>query len=164
MESVEVAGKHHCAPENAAKMLMWIRERGGIAVWQSVDLSDTEVSWSTPVRSEDGTPISKPTWKAANIPCRLISDPSEVEVITAREVKRFHVAVRRGSQGLSLKVTDGGSRRIRAEVAKASAKFGGEAWYEFDYSTQDAVIFVPGEKISLLEWEAQNPDHHASVG
>ena len=37
------------------------------------------------------------------------------------EVKRFHVAVRLGSQGFSLKVSDGGSRRIRREVAKAGA-------------------------------------------
>jgi len=152
------AEKHHCAPENAAKMLMWIRERGGIAIWRSVNLSNPGASWSTPVNHEDGTPGGRPTWQADSAPCRVISDPSEVEVVTAREVKRFHVGVRRGDQGLSLKVTDGGSRRIRSEVAKA----GEEAWHEFDYGTQEAVILVPGEKVSLLEWEAREAQRHDS--
>ena len=49
---------------------------------------------------------------------------------------------------MSLKVTDGGTRRIRKEVGKA----GEDAWYEFDYGTQEAVIFVPGEVVGLLEY------------
>ena len=55
------------------------------------------------------------------------------------EVKRFHVGVRMGSNGLALKVTDGGSRRIRREVSKA----GEGAYYAFDYLTQDAIILRP---------------------
>jgi hypothetical protein len=59
-----------------------------------------------------------------------------------KEVKRFRVGIRMGSQGLRVKVTDGGSRRIRREVAKAGAG----ATYTFDYMTQEAVILVPEEK------------------
>jgi hypothetical protein len=64
------------------------------------------------------------------------------------EVKRFRVGVRAGSQGLSLKVTDGGTRRIRSAVKRA----GEGAYYKFDYSTQEAVIFKPGTQIPLLEF------------
>jgi hypothetical protein len=142
--------KHPCAPENAARFLKWVRERGGVAVWLSVNLSNPGASWSTPALYEDGTPGGPPSWESARTPCRVITDPEDVEVITAKEVKRFHVAVRRGS-GLSFKLTDGSSRKLRDALAKA----GEGSWYQFDYGAQEAVIFVPGEKISLLEWEAR---------
>jgi len=55
------------------------------------------------------------------------------------EVKRFRVGLRMGSQGFLIKVTDGGSRRIRREVSKA----GEGAFFVFDYSEQSAVIMKP---------------------
>lgn len=60
------------------------------------------------------------------------------------EVKRFHIGLRMGSQGLIVKVTDGGTRRIRHEVAKA----GDGAYYTFDYGTQEAVIMRPAPKVA----------------
>lgn len=66
-----------------------------------------------------------------------------------REVKRFHVAIRMGSQGFSMKCTDGASRRIRSAVAKA----GEGAYHVFDYTTQEAVIMAPEKVIPLPEWE-----------
>ena len=86
-----------------------------------------------------------------NKPYRVITDPAEVEVHVPKEVKRFHVGVR---MGFTIKVTDGGTRRIRCEVAKAKEKYG-DAWYEFDYVTQDAVIMVPDVKIPLEEFVAK---------
>ena len=76
-------------------------------------------------------------------------------MITSKEVKRFHVGVRPGSQGLSLKVTDGGSRRIRAEVAKAERVHKKSAWHVFDYEDHNnAVIMVEGDRVSLTDWMA----------
>ena len=49
-----------------------------------------------------------------------------------------------------LKCSDASSRRIRRECAKA----GEESWYEFDYATQEAVVFVPGESKPLPEFVA----------
>jgi hypothetical protein len=40
--------KHHISPETAAKALEWIKTRGGLAIWQSVNLSNPGASWSTP--------------------------------------------------------------------------------------------------------------------
>jgi hypothetical protein len=55
------------------------------------------------------------------------------------EVKRFRVGIRLGAQGFKVKVTDGGTRRIWREIAKA----GEGSFCEFDYMTQEAVIMKP---------------------
>lgn len=74
---------------------------------------------------------------------RIITDPDDLEVAIDREVKRFHVAVRMGSQGMCLKVTDGGTRRIRKEVAKA----GKGAYHVFDYDDWDNAVIMAPEKV-----------------
>ncbi len=137
--------------EDAAKIADWLRTRGGIAIWRSISLSNPGASWTTPANTEDGQPYPKPTWQAANEPERIITDVADVMVSIDKEVKRFHVGVRMGSQGFSLKVTDGGTRRIRRAVAKA----GEGAYYQFDYMTQEAVIMAPAETMSLAQWEAK---------
>lgn len=142
--------RHAVSPEHAPKFLEWIADRGGVAVWNSINLSNFLASWSTPARNLDGSPAQKPTWQAANTPSRIITDAAEVDVIMAREVKRFHVGIKQGD-GFAFVVTDGGTRRIRREVAKA----GDEAWHEFDYYAQDAVILVPDKTVPLPEWAAQ---------
>ncbi len=140
---------HHCDPENAGKFKAWIATRGGVAVWRSINLSNPGGSWSTPALAADGGPMRKPTWEAESAPSRIITDPAEILVTVPREVKRFHVAVRRSS--MSLKCTDGATRKIRAAVDKA----GDKAWYEFDYGTQEAVILVPDREVTLDQWEVQ---------
>ncbi len=137
--------KHRVEAENAFLIWGWIQTRGGLFLWKSIDLSDLDKSWTGPVTNEDGSPKTKPHWKSADSPYRVITDDSEVVVDTPQEVKRFHVAIRPGSQGLTLKCTDGATRRIRKEVSKA----GDNEWYAFDYGTQEAVIYVPGETVSL---------------
>lgn len=141
--------KHIVQPENAAKFQDWLANRGGILVWPSVDLSDPGFSMSSPALDKDGKPYTKPHWKCSNNP-RLITDPAEVEVQVPKEVRRFRVGLRMGAQGLKVKVTEGGTRRIRAACAKA----GPDSWYAFDYDTQEAVIYVPAEKVPLAEWKA----------
>ena len=131
--------QHVVTEDNAALVWMWLKTRGGIAVWESVNLSNFGTSWTTPLNDAQGQPKSKPTWEAGNQPIRIITDPAEVVISKDAEVKRFRVAVRMGSQGLMLKVTDAGTRRIRAAVEKA----GKGAYYRFDYETQEAVIYAP---------------------
>ncbi len=145
METLE---QHRVIEPNAKLFLKWMRERGGVAVWGCLDLSDPSKTWSSPVNNEDGTPKTKPHWAATTEPIRIITDMDEILVDTPREVKRFHVAIRQGSQGLSFKLTDGSSRKLRAAVDKA----GEGAWYEFDYGSQEAVILVPDKSITLREW------------
>ena len=140
--------KHRVLAENAALIAKWMQERGGVLVWGSVHLADPGRTWTTPAHNEDGSDVARPHWSATSAPVRTIMDWDEIEVHVPREVKRFHVGIRLGDQGMSYKVTDGGTRRIRAAVAKA----GEDAWYEFDYETQEAVIFIPDKVIPLREY------------
>ena len=140
--------KYVVSPDNAQRIAEWLRTRGGIAIWHSIDLSDLGRTMTTPVQNQDGTPAGKPHWKMDSTPARIITDPAEVWVSKDVEVKRFHVGVRMGGQGLSWKVTDGGSRRIHKEVMKA----GEGAYHQFDYDTQEAVIMKPESQIPLTEY------------
>jgi len=155
--------KHPCSAANASLFYTWLTKRGGIAIWKSINLGNAGASWSSPATIRKGdtqdcpageedqiVPYPKPNWQCENTPSRIITDINEVVVEIPKEVKRFYVAVRRSGNGLSLKVTDGGTRRIRAACEKAGA--GAGSWYEFDYSSQEAVIYVPSETIPLKEW------------
>lgn len=149
-------GRHICTAENAGRILDWMRTRGGIAVWVSVDLSRLGEIMTAPYLDAEGNVKTKPHWRMGNTPERVITDPAMVVVSEDVEVKRFHIAVRVGSQGMSIKVSDGGSRRIRKEVEKA----GDGAYYVFDYTTQEAVIMKPkGEYVTLEEWERKQGEN-----
>lgn len=139
--------KHTVAPENAALFMSWIESRQGLAIWKSIDLSNPGLSWTTPVLDKDGNATQKPHWRAESQPSRIITDPSEVDVVTGREVKRFRVAIRRDS-AFQFVLTDASSRRLKKELDKAGEK----SWYDFDYFSQEAVIYVPSETVPLAEF------------
>ena len=142
--------KYVCREESAPKIWDWLNHRGGILVWKSINLSNPEGSWTTPTQDPDGKRTEKPTWEAGPDP-ELITDLAEVGVSVDQEVKRFHVAVRLGSQGFMLKCTDASSRRIRREVERA----GEGSYYLFDKGTQEAVIYAPtGPYVCIGEWAA----------
>jgi hypothetical protein len=142
--------KHRILAENAAQIWQWFQERGGIAVWKSVDMSNAGRSWTTPLNDADGQPTKKQDWRMQETPSLTITDSAEVIVDVPKEVKRFRVAIKVGTQGMLLKCSDASSRRIRRECEKA----GQDSWYEFDYTTQEAVVFVPGESKPLPEYVA----------
>ena len=135
--------------EDAPKIWDWIHNRGGIAIWKSINLSNWGASWTTPCMNETRDSMTeKPNWQCSNVPDRIIVDPTEIIVSRDKEVKRFHVGVRVSGNGLMLKVTDGGTRRIRNAVAKA----GEGAYHVFDYMTQEAIIMAPNEQMSMADW------------
>jgi len=136
--------KHQIQIENVGLIRDWLKNRGGIAIWNSINLSNPGASWTAPVNDEHGNPKGKPTWQAANTPSRVITDASEVEVITPREVSRLHIALQRGD-GFSIVLTDASTRKVRKAVEKA----GPGAWYQFE--DKEAVIYVPGDVVSLNE-------------
>lgn len=134
---------------NAEKFSNWIKTRGGIAQWDVIDFSND--SCFTPAIT-DNLPTRKPHWKYPDIPQNIITDPAEVYLYTQKEVKRYHIAVRLGSNGLRVKVTDASSRHINATLEKS----GPDAFYEFDYCTQEAVFYLPDSTLTLKEWEEKN--------
>lgn len=153
---------HYVTQSDATKFRTWIRERGGVAVWQSRDLSDPGKSVSTPAtirkgdcqgqegdRPEEIIPYPKPGWQFGSQPDRVITDEKDILVCYDEEVKRFRVGLRRSGNGLSVKCTDASSKRIRTAVEKA----GKGAYHRFDYETQEAVIMKPARIVPLNEFK-----------
>jgi len=146
--------KHIVNSGDALKIFGWIETRGGIALWGSVDLSCPSQTWTCPFLDEIGQPKQKQSWQMADTPYRIITDHAEVEVHVPKEVRRFRVGVQRGS-GFSTTLTDGGTRKVQSAVEKANLQYCNEephAFYEFDYDTQEAVIFVPDQILTLEEY------------
>lgn len=148
---------HRIKAEHAAKIAEWFATRDGIAIWRSCNLANPGKTWTTPVLQADGSPMTKPSWESASEPYEIITSASEVLVDVPKEVKRFHIAIRLGRQGLSYKLTDASSAKVRREVDKA----GPEAWFEFDYSEQAAVIYAPEKSVPLPEYMAQMEESNA---
>jgi hypothetical protein len=134
-------------PENAERIADWLRNRGGIVLWQSIDFNRAGQTLTTPATTADGEPHPKPAYWVASAPIRAIVDPADVFISHDVEVKRFRVGLRTGSNGMQIKCTDGATRRIRAAIEKA----GGGAYHEFDYMTQEAVIYKPESQVPLLD-------------
>jgi len=136
-----------CCEEHALKFWTWIHHRGGVAQWRSADLGDPGKTWSTPYLDKEGKPTPKQTWKMKDKPEKIVTDPAQVRVYAPLEMDRFHVAVKRGS-GLQLVLTDASARRLKSR----QKKLGDDSFYEFDYSTQEAVLFVNDWETTLLDY------------
>lgn len=146
---------HTIDPSNAAKMWDWLQNRGGILIWSSANLSDPGVTWSMPARGKDGQPnTQKPHWGADKV-IRHITDPAEVFVSVPKEVKRIRIALRRGSQGMSFKLTDASSQRVRKAVADVGEKYGTDAWYAFE--GDEAVIYREDIRCPIARWVGNQP-------
>lgn len=142
---------HIISHDAIPKVIDWLRTRNGIFIWNSINLSNPGKQLITPACNADGTPATKPSWEMDSSPARHITSEKDIIVSIDREVKRFHVAVRQSSNGFSLKVTDGGTRRIRNEVEKA----GDGAYHTFDYSDyNNAVIMAPAARVNLSDYIA----------
>lgn len=140
---------HVVAPQNAELIRSWLLTRGGIAVWSSLDMSDPGKTWTTPLLKEDGSASGKPHWAASTEPVRVITSPSDVVVEVGQEVKRVKIALRRGANGMKIKLTDASTKKVYAAIDKAKAK-AGAAWYEFD--GDQAVIYASAGLKPLTEW------------
>jgi hypothetical protein len=140
-------------PENKQAILDWLENRGGVAVWKSVNLSNPGISWFTPARDEDGTPSGKPNWQAASEPDSIVTDPGAVGVVTYKEATRFHIATRLSSTGLYVKLTDGSSRSVRKSVAKWVREVGEDMapYVTYKFEWDDAVILIPDRVVAIEE-------------
>ena len=125
------------APGARARLEEWIRTRGGVLVWPNINMSNPDRGdIYTPALMANGQAAGKPHWSCGTP--TLVTSMDCFEFVELVEVKRFHVGVRMGGQGMCLKLTDGATRRLRKECAKWP-----DSHYEFDYMTQEAVILAP---------------------
>ena len=116
--------KVECHRDNAARFADWIANRGGIAVWPSLDLRNAGGSCSTPARALTGDPTTRPGWSYASTPSVIVTDPADVGVYDEALFKAIRVSLRRGANGMSLKLTDTSQRRVDALMAACEAKHG----------------------------------------
>src|SRR5271166_2825547 len=87
---------HPCEPENAGMLKEWLDTRGGLALWRSQDMCNPGRSWTTPVRNDDGTPVThgQVHWSAGSQPDRIITDPAEVVVETVQLLEEVSVTLK----------------------------------------------------------------------
>jgi len=154
----EIETRHDCHPEHAHKFADWIANRGGVAVWKSLDLSDPTRSWSTPANTIEGTPITKPTWQASNAPDRIITSADDIDVFESKVVKTLRIAVRVGSQGFTLKLTDASTSKVNEALKKA----GSGSFYRFGgWDGKDCEIHAITGTITLAEWLQKKNENNA---
>lgn len=149
MSQIDVT-KLQVSEKNAHQIKEWLATRGGVFVWESVNLSNPGATCTTPATTVDGKPTLSPYYEYASTPKKHITSIDQCEVCIDKEVKRFKVGVRQCKNGLSLKVTDAGSCRIRKEVEQA----GIGAYYVFDYGAEkNCIIFAPEKVVPLSEYD-----------
>lgn len=133
------------SPDAKAKIQKWLAEGRKVAVWKSVDLSDLNAgNCYTP-----GDVTQSPHWKYGGKPHEIVDDIARFRFAKGmREVKRIHISIRIGASGLSLNLTDGSARRLRAALDRVKEMTGLDPYYRFEESpvSREAVIEVP-------EWE-----------
>lgn len=133
-----------CVPQNAERFAMWIRERGGICLWKSLNLSNPGASWCTPFTTEDGQEAGKPNWQTENTPAVVVTSMDEVGVEIPVEVRRIKISLIQ--RGLKVVLTDGSTRKVR----EALDKVGERAFYTFE--DEEAVIWEVRGTVGLEEW------------
>lgn len=113
-----------CHADNAARFRDWLANRGGIAVWPSINLSTPGASASTPALTTTGEPTTRPGWSYASKPSHIITNPADVGVYTEALFKAVKVGLRRSSNGMSLKLTDASQRKVDALLAACEEQHG----------------------------------------
>lgn len=135
-----------CVPENAERFAMWLKDRGGISLWKSINLSNPGTSWCTPALSEDGTEYPKPNWQTESTPALTVCDSDFVGVEIPQEFKRIKISLIQ--RGFKVVLTDGSTRKVNDALDKA----GDRAFYTFEDDV--AVIWGVRGTVALDEWLA----------
>lgn len=142
-----------CAPESAPKLADWIANRGGVAVWKSINLSNPGAEWMTPSLDAAGNRTPKPTWQAGNEPDRVVAHTDRVGVMTVAYYKRVRVALRLSGSGLSLKLTDHSQHTLDRVMAECREKHGSAFYERADEDGRPGMnIYYTTGEVSLTEW------------
>lgn len=132
----------------------WLSKHGGVAVWKSIDLSRPGEECLMPYADEQGVKYAKPHWRYSDDPI-VVTDESNVSVYRERFYKQIPVALRRGSQGLSLKVTDASMRKVNRALAECEAKHGNAYWERGGLDNPSITITYRDGEVPLKNWRAQ---------
>jgi len=132
---------------DAERILDWIKNRGGVAVWDSCAIGDPGQAF-TPALDKDGNRTTRPGWRYGGKPSSIVTDASDVTVLRCEKFKSFHVSTKKGG-GFSIVLTDASSRKLKKELERA----GEGSWHEFDYGSHDnCIVYRVDSNIPLPEW------------
>lgn len=109
--------------DNIPQIKDWLTNRGGVAVWHSIDLRTAGEYVLTPALTRTGKPTTPPSWQSAKTP-EIITDPAQILVYQEALFKAVPVALRRSSNGLSFKLTDASQRKVDRLMEQCRDKHG----------------------------------------
>lgn len=133
-----------CVPDNAERFALWLRGRGGIALWKSENLSNPGASWCTPALTEEGTDYPKPNWQTNANPALVVCEPEQVGVEIPAEFKRLKIHL--VQRGMKVVLTDASTRKVTLALEAA----GDGAFYTFE--DDEAIIWRIIGTVGLSEW------------
>ncbi len=126
--------KIEISTDNVPAITDWLATRGGVAVWESLDLARAGQRTFTPAD------CTKPSWHYGNTPIAIITDPADITVCHEALFKAVPVALRRN--GMMLTLTDASQRKVDKIMAACREKHG-DAFYKRDVlPTANASIGV----------------------
>lgn len=116
--------KIEIAAADAPRITDWIATRGGVAIWQSLDLAEAGQRTFTPALTADGKPTTAPNWRYNTKPVEIVTQPNDIGVYSEILFKAFPVSLRRSNNGLTLKLTDGSQHKLDKTMADCRKKHG----------------------------------------
>jgi len=132
-------------PDARHRFEQWLTQRGGVVRWANHNLSDPDAGdIFTPLCNIEGQPnvTQPPRWSHRY--AETVTDVGRFRFIAEmREVDRFRVAVRMGRQGMTLKLTDHSTIKVRKHQDRVEEQYHKPAYYHFDYDAQECVITIP---------------------
>ncbi len=116
--------------DNAGKMLDWLTNRGGVAIWESRDLRNAGARTFTPARTLAGEPTTQPGWQWSVTPVEIVTDRADIGVYDETLYKAFPVSLRSSGNGLSLKLTDPSQRKVDKVMQECIVQHGNAHYHK----------------------------------
>jgi hypothetical protein len=119
----------------------WIKSRGGVKVWQNVNLSNPDAGdHFTPALTQEGQDFSKPHWSVAYK--ETVNDISRFRFAKEKkEVKRVKISLDKRLHGFTIQLTSSSSNKFREACRKIKKQYGFAPMYHFE--ELEAVIEIP---------------------
>lgn len=127
---------------DAPRIADWLANRGGVAIWESLDLSDAGARTFTPALTIDGIDTPRPSWRYADKPVEIVTQASDIGVYQEKLYKAFPVSLRRSSNGMMLKLTDNSQRKLDKHMQNCREKHGDAFWKKEVLPTKIASMGV----------------------
>lgn len=127
----------------ANRMLDWITSRGGVAVWECLDLRNAGAKVFTPARTTTGEPTTRPGWQYAGTPVEIVTDPADIAPY--EETLYASIPVSLKHKGMLLILSDPSQRRLDKAMRDCAEKHGNSHYRkgDLDRPTMEVYYAVP---------------------